>query len=50
MKTALLLSLLALGAFWMAVYDAGPLVSIIVVVEAAAVVVLAFAYAWGSSR
>jgi hypothetical protein len=50
MKTALLLSLLALGAFWMTVYDAGPLVAIVVVVEAAAVLALAFAYAWRSSR
>jgi hypothetical protein len=50
MKIALLLSLLALGAFWLVVYDAGPLVSIIVVLEAAAVLGLAFAYAWGSLR
>ena len=50
MKTALLLSLPVLGAFWLVIYDAGPLVSAMVVAEAALLLALAFAYASRSSR
>jgi hypothetical protein len=39
---ALLLSLVAIGAFWLVVYDATPVVALIVVAEASIVIALAF--------
>ncbi|MGH2950668.1 MAG: hypothetical protein ACRDKX_01320 [Solirubrobacterales bacterium] len=50
MKSALTISLLCLGFFWLAVYGASPLTAAIVVLEAGAVVALAFLYASVSSR
>jgi hypothetical protein len=50
MKIALISSLLALGVFWLVVYRSGPVVSIAVVLEAALVIALAFAYASRSLR
>ena len=45
MVAALATSLLALGAFWLVVYDASPAIALVVVAEAVAVIGLAFGVA-----
>ena len=45
-----MISLLALGAFWLLVYRATPLTASVVVIEGAVVIALAFAYASRSAR
>jgi hypothetical protein len=47
---ALAISILALGAFWLVFYGASPVAAVIVVVEALAVIGLAFAVAGGTAR
>jgi hypothetical protein len=47
---ALIVSVVAVAAFWSVLYGAGLLMASVVVAEVAVILILAFAYAWRSVR